>query len=140
MRRIAVLQIEPCPARYDTATDDLCPLGPRIRSEWDRAIGNCIAILLYCISRYYFELRSAGKYRPVRDQRPLSTRIVFHLVHSRLQMRTFSSISMLWSRATIVQIKETNRNYSCNRIYFSYMYHFMARSVFYFIFLFFNGF
>lgn len=48
----------------------------------------------------------AGKYRPVRDRRPLSTRIVFHLVHSRLQMRTFSSISMLWSRATLSRSKK----------------------------------
>lgn len=32
----------------------LCPLSPTIRSDWTTAIGNCIAILLYCVSRCHF--------------------------------------------------------------------------------------
>lgn len=85
--------------------------------------------------------------RPVRDQGPLATRMIFRFVHSRLQMRTFSSISIVMivlPRATIVRSKKQTRiettllSYISQMRYIIYSQH-VLYAMFFFIALFSNN-
>jgi len=120
--RYSVLQIEARPARYDTTTDDLRSLGPRIRSEWTTLLATVSQF--YCIA--YPATTTLNYVLCGQTSRPVSwpTTIIYAnnapFGAFKVANENHFRVSVCYDRVTVgdnCQAEETNRSYSCSRTF-----------------------